>query len=146
VGDNYQATYACSSAYPTAGSLSISFSPSGTDTQDPCLISPKSSVVVNLTGSSATQLVALTTGKKVYLCGLAVGNTTAATTLTLNYGTGSACGTGTTALTGAVPMAANGLFTVGGFSTTFASAPVSNAVCMTASAAGVAGVLTYVQQ
>jgi hypothetical protein len=145
-GDNYVATYSCST-YPTAGSISISFSPILAIAQDPCLIAPKTSAVINLTTTSSTQLVALAAGKKVYVCGLAISSAaTAGTTITVNYGTGTACATGTVALTGAIPLGQYTPLVLASDGSEF-TAPVGNALCATASATGgIAGVLTYVQQ
>lgn len=146
--DNLVATYACSSTYPTAGLITVSFSPAGSANADPCGPSAsKSSVPLAITTATTTQLVALSAGKKVYVCAVDA-SLGLSDTLKLEYGTGSACGTGTTALTGAIAsdtaviqvLAANP-------SGTLVTAPAGNALCaVSTGTGGIQGVLTYVQQ
>jgi hypothetical protein len=150
-GDNYVATYACSSAYPTAGAITVSFSPGVANvsevnlpgTTDPCQnpsLAKSSAVISNVT--TLAQIVALSAGQAIYVCGVAVGTTTAGT-VTLEYGTGTNCGTGGTALTGAIPTAvAIGNLGWGG---TIVTAPVGKALCLVATTAAY-GVVSYVQQ
>ena len=112
---------------------------------DPCQNSGvvKSNVVVNIGSATTTQLVALSSTASVYVCsfyGTAVVGTAA--TYTWEYGTGSSCGTGTTALTGA--MVGGGFLNVlGEFHT-----PVGQALCVVTGGTSPSyqGVLTYVQQ
>ena len=156
-GDNYVATYTCTATYPTAGFITVSFSPiaisvlpNTSGVGDPCLNAAvaKSSVAVSITSATTTQLVALSSGKTVYVCGFNA-SLGLSDVLTFEYGTGSACGTGTTALTGAytsdaavvaAPMA------LGGSGTVFAGI-ASNALCaLTTGTGGIRGQLTYVQQ
>jgi hypothetical protein len=141
-GDNYVATYACSSAYPTAGLMSISFSPTDTASLDPCLTGAKSSAAVSSVTTLA-QIVALSTGKKIYVCGLTVSVGTAGT-VELEYGTGSNCASGTTALTGTYNLAV-GIPSMFGINGTITTVPVSNALCLVATQSA-NGVVTYVQQ
>jgi hypothetical protein len=145
-GDNYVATYACSSTYPTAGVLNVTFSPSISSTIDACTTSAKSSVAVSITTATTTQLVALSAGKKVYACGFAA-TFGASSTLALEYGTGSACGTGTTALTGVLTPGTGVAVVTGNGSATVATTPAGNALCaLTTGTGGIYGILTYVQQ
>ena len=143
-GDQYVATYACSSTYPTAGLISVSFSPVTTTSLDPCSTTAKSSVAISVGSATTTQLVALSAGKKVYVCGLAVSSVGGTTTF--EYGTGSACATGTTTLSGA--FAAASTVSLPGGGTTLFTAPSGNALCLLSgtSTSATAGVLTYVQQ
>lgn len=125
---------------------------------DPCL-SPsvkKSSVPINITTATTTQLVAASANAAIYVCGYSFTISqvaTTANTLQFEYGTGASCGTGTTALTG--------LFGAGGVTAapplliqapsdgTDITAPAGNALCaVTAIGASGSfqGVLTYVQQ
>ena len=140
-GDNYVATYACSSTYPTAGTLSASFSPVNAY-QDPCHNGNIQSVPLAIATATTTQLVALASGKKVYVCGY---NATlgATTTVGLEYGTGTTCGTGTAALTGVyVSTIAN----VGNAGATVTATPAGNALCaVSTGTGGIQGVLSYVQ-
>lgn len=116
-------------------------------TGDPCL-NPnvaKSSVAVTATG----QLVALSTGKIVYGCQFVATLTGTTPTITFQYGTGSNCGTGTTALSGALAPSPNGTPLVVGTGGTFAATIASNAFCISIGGTGsptVAGLFTYVQQ
>ena len=156
-GDRYTAVYACSSTYPTAGTLYASFSPANaaaggaitvTNSGDPCL-NPnvaKSSVSVAISTATTTQLVALSSGKLVYVCGgtLTVG---ASTTVALAYGTGSACGTGTTSLTGVMAPATGAILNLGVGTGTKVAAIASNALCaVSTGTGGLNGFLTYVQE
>lgn len=127
---------------------------------DPCQVPGvlKSSVAVNLTTATTTQLVALIANQKIYVCGF-VGtiapSATVADTLAFEFGTGASCGTGTTLLTGTfgngeVPAAnttAPVPITFADPGTTF-STPAGTALCaLTAgTVVNVQGVLTFVQQ
>lgn len=125
---------------------------------DPCqdVSAIKSSVVVAQASATTTQLVALSAGKIVYVCGLSMTiapSGTSADTATFEYGTGASCGTGTTALTGAfgagdLTTAAPPLFvTLGAPGTAFSTA-AGNALCIVSAGTTVSiqGVLSYVQQ
>jgi len=109
------------------------------------------SVALQMTTATTTQLVALVAGEQVRVCSYAIqGSTTStATTLKLEYGTGTACATGTTALTPAWNMPASSTalpMTHGhGVGQLFA-APAGNALCAVSSAAGTVNILvTYAQ-
>lgn len=70
------------------------------------LVTCNKSAIYDASTNGTTQLVALVTGQKIYVCGyvLWAGGTS---TVKLAYGTGSACGTGTVALTPAYTLATN---------------------------------------
>jgi hypothetical protein len=93
--------------------------------------------------ATTTELVALTSGKKVYVTAWdATANGT--TTFKLVAGTGTNCGTGTTNLTAAYDWAAQSGLTKGSGLGPVLVAPVGNAVCGVNSAAiHVAGSLAY---
>ena len=57
------------------------------------------SAVISISGSGLTQIVAASGAKQVRICHISVSNS-AGSTVQIEYGTGSNCGTGTTALTG----------------------------------------------
>lgn len=154
-GDNYIATYACSSTYPTAGTLSISFSPSSaaaggaitvTNSGDPCA-NPnvaKSSVSVAISTATTTQIVAISGTKAVYVCGgtLVFG---ASTTAQFEYGTSTNC-TGTNALTGVMSPGTGTTVGLSGDGTRF-GAPASNGLCVVSTGTGgIEGYISYVQQ
>lgn len=118
-----------------------------TSVLDPCQNpwNAKSSVPVAISTATTTQLVALSGTTKVYVCGF-TGAVTATNTLTFEYGTGSACGTGTTALTGAMVLPV-GVTAIGNSGGTVMSGIAGNALCVLSGTTGaVNGVLTYVQQ
>lgn len=66
------------------------------------------SVVINSTSAATTQLVALSAGTQVHVCGFLVNQVGAATAPTFKFvqGTGTNCGTGTADLTGVITGAA----------------------------------------
>jgi hypothetical protein len=150
-GDNYVAVYNCSSTYPTAGLINVSFSPIPTNVLanftgvgDPCKNPAAATSSIYFTGvTTITQEIALSAGKQVYLCQVA-GDITSAGTFTVSYGTGTNCGTGTTVLA-ALTLAANTPFSIG-WGGAIVTAPAGNAICITASAGTGAGILSYVQQ
>lgn len=120
---------------------------------NPCETSaPRQSVKIAITTATTTELVAFTTGNVIYVCefSLTISQVvTTANTIKFVYGTGTACATGTTDITGAfgtggvtagIPISVNG----GGFKTA-----VSNALCATTTIGGSAafsGVVSYIQQ
>ena len=145
LGDTYVATYACS-VYPTAGSVTASLSTINPVSQDLCFNSAKTSVSVAISTATTTQLVALATGKIVHVCGFNA-SFGATTTAQLEYGTGSTCGTGTTALTGVYAPGTGVILNVGNANSTVTKTIASNALCLVSTGTGgINGVLTYVQQ
>lgn len=130
------------SSTSSGGPVAVSFSPSA---PDPCM-NPnigKSSVALTASG----QIVALATGKVIYLCGsyATLGGTTP--TLKFQTGTGANCGTGTADLTGAFALTVGQEFFVGHGSTVIQT-PASQALCvlLAGTSPTIAGVATYVQQ
>lgn len=111
---------------------------------DVCGVYPHSSIPLTFSAATAlTQQIALASGKAIYVCGIAF-VTPATSTLQLEYGTGTNCGTGTTALSG-VYQASSTVIT--GASNTLMVTPVGQALCaVTTGATGQAnGWLSYVQ-
>ena len=150
-GDSYVATYACST-YPTAGLISVSFSPAQVVAQanygDPCK-NPNivtSSAVINVSSATTTQLVALSAGKAIYVCQATASGGSAATAL-FEYGTGSSCGTGTTALTGAMALNASQPVSLG-WGGVLVTAPAGTALCLVTggTVTTAQGLISYVQQ
>ncbi len=144
-GDQYVATYSCGT-YPTAGAITASFSPFTTASADPCSSGAKSSVAISQASAGTTQLVALASGKAIYVCGATDGSAGTTPSILLEYGTGISCGTGTTALTGAIPFTSGSAVNIGTSGATVAQAPAGNALCMLTVGIGHYGVLQYVQQ
>ena len=108
-------------------------------------INGTATVAISVSTSTVTQLVALSSGKAIYVLNWSV---IAAGTdnVTWEYGTGSNCGTGTTAISGAYPLAANGGIVAGNGAGTVLFVPASNALCVSTSAAvQLSGSLSYYQ-
>jgi hypothetical protein len=156
---SYTVLYTSGGASAVTYSLDYNFTYPGTlPVGDPCQ-SPgnaKSSVPINITTATTTQLVALSGTKTIYVCGasftIAPSGTTADTIL-FEFGTGASCGTGTTALTGA--FGAGDLTTTTGVTPiTLAdpgvsiTAPAGNALCAVSAGTtvNIQGVLQFVQQ
>jgi hypothetical protein len=156
----YLITYTSGGASAATYNLDYLFSTPGTTPAvvDPCEFSGalKSSVPINITTATTTQLVPLVAGKAVYVCGasftIAPSGTTADTIL-FEFGTGASCGTGTTALTGAFG-AGDLTTTTGVVPVTLAdpgvsmTAPAGNALCAVSAGTtvNIQGVLQFVQQ
>lgn len=112
------------------------------------IIQPDNSAPINVSTATTTQLVALSSGKKIYVSAMDFVNASGtADNVTFEYGTGSNCGTGTTALTGPYATGTNspGLSKGGGLGVIM-TVPASNALCMVTSAAvQVSGSVSYTQ-
>jgi hypothetical protein len=117
--------------------------PAASACEDPAKVN---SVAISTSTSGNNQLVALNGSEVVYACGY---NLMAAGTVNVRfvYGTGTACATGETGLTGLYPLVAQtGLSVSNGGAVQFKGA-AGNAMCIELDAAvAVAGVLTYVRQ
>lgn len=102
-------------------------------------------VAVNISTATTTQIVALSGSTQIYVTGIAIvaggtGN------VTIVYGTGSACGTGTTSISGAMPLVANSGFALGSGLGPVIVLPAGQALCITTSAAvQMSGFVTYTQ-
>jgi hypothetical protein len=151
-GDQYQATYNCSSTFPTAGTITVSFSPAlmtvtHTVGGDPC-VNPnvvKSSVVINTSGAGTTQLVPVAAGKAIYACSVAAGISATTATIAFESGGSTTC-TSPTALTGTIVPTA-GMWLTLGYGGTIFTAPAGSGLCVVNGGTGTQiGVLTYVQQ
>jgi hypothetical protein len=105
------------------------------------------SAVISGNTAVTTQLVALQASQIIRVCGF-IAVSAGATTLQFNYGTGSNCGTGTTALTGVMTMASGTPLSLGDggpMGEVFRTAS-ANALCFVNSAAvQISGVVTYQQ-
>lgn len=104
-----------------------------------------SSVAINASSATTTQLVAISGSTSIYVTSFDVisggtGN------VTFVYGTGSSCGTGTTSLTGPYPLTAQAGIAKGSGVGTILKVPSGNALCVTTSAAvQVSGSVSYQQ-
>lgn len=97
------------------------------------------SVPITIATATTTQLLAPVTNASYYLCGFSLSLTGTTPTFGFEYGTGSSCGTGTTAITGV--YTAGPVYYPGYFGET----PLSDAVCaVTTGTVAANGHLTYV--
>lgn len=109
------------------------------------LVQADTSAAINISTATTTQLVALSSGKKIYVASFDVvaggtGN------ITFEYGTGTSCGTGTTALTGAYNLTAQAGVALGGALGPVLVVPAGNALCaLTSAAVQMSGSLSYTQ-
>lgn len=107
------------------------------------LIQADASAAINVSTATTTQLVALSSGKKIYVTAFDViaggtGN------ITFVYGTGSTCGTGTTSLTGAYNLVAQAGIAKGNGLGPVLVVPASNALCViTSGAVQMSGSVAY---
>jgi len=118
-----------------------------TSNGDNCIPGVQGAKSVAITTASATtvELVALASGKSIYVTTFDVVSA-GATTVTFKYGTGTNCGTGTVNLTGAYPMAANTVITKGSGVGVALNIPQGNALCITNSAGvQISGSVSYAQ-
>lgn len=103
------------------------------------------SVKISVAAATTTELIALVTNKSLYITSfdfMAAGTNN----VKLVYGTGTACATGTTDLTGAYPLIAQAGISKGIGLGAILFVPVSNALCVTTSGAGqLSGSVSYVQ-
>lgn len=107
---------------------------------DPCQVPTivKTSVAVNITSATTTELVAASSGKSVYLCALKSSMAGTTPTLTFEYGTkvSTACDTGATALTGAFAPTAGAVLGLGESGGVQFSTPVSKELCAVTTGTG----------
>ena len=109
------------------------------------IVACDSSAQITVSTATTTQIVALVSGKALYVCALVL-NGGGATTAKLVYGTSTNCATGQTALTPAFTLATASALSVGAGLGYVLKTPAGNALCLTNSAAVAANVLvTYTQ-
>ena len=100
------------------------------------------SAVVNVTNGTTAELVPLTASQVIRVCSIVL-TSTAATTATFAYGTGTNCATGgPIAITGAMNIATSPVSLSSGNGSLFRTI-ASNALCLTAGAVTVTGFITY---
>lgn len=119
-------------AFAQVGANSICYTTNGNN----CVpsVSSYSSVKIDNATAVTAELVALDTAKTIWVTSF---NVVSAGTGTIKfvYGTGTACGTGTTDLTGAYNLTANGYVAVGSGLGAVLSVPKGNALCITTTGA-----------
>jgi len=107
--------------------------------------SANASTPINISTATTTQLVALSGSTKIYVThwDVIAGGTG---NITLEYGTGASCGTGTTVLTGAYGLIAQTDISAGSGSAPVLIVPAGNALCaLTSAGVQMSGVVTYQQ-
>lgn len=104
------------------------------------------SAAIDTSTSGNVQIVALNGSDLIYICGYSVVVGATATAVQFIYGTGTACATGETDLTGPWPFAANGGITQANGGAPQFVVPAGNAFCVELSAANaITGHVTYVR-
>jgi hypothetical protein len=109
------------------------------------IVACDSSALSTISTATTTQIVALVSGKSIYICGLVM-NGGGTTTAKLVYGTGTNCATGLTSLTPAFTLASGTNLAVGGGLGYVAKTITGNALCVTNSAAATANVFVAYTQ
>jgi hypothetical protein len=100
-------------------------------------------VAVSMSTATTTEMVALTAGQRVHVCGFAL-SAGGATTAKLVRGTGANCGTSTTDITAPFEFADNSSLVYGNGVGTIVRLPSGTALCITTSqAVALSGVITY---
>lgn len=107
-------------------------------------IIPTTTAQVSITGTvaAATEIVAATTGQRIYVTGLVL-IPLATSVVTFTSGTGTNCGTGTANVTGAMTFAAGQTINHGSGNGAVMVLPVSTALCITIATAVAPGALAY---
>lgn len=109
------------------------------------LIQADASAKVSISTNTTTQIVALSSGKKIYVTNFNL-HAAGTTTTKLVYGTGTNCGTGTTDLTDVYDFTAADGMVVGNGLGPVLVVPASNALCVANTAAiHVGGSIAYTQ-
>lgn len=96
------------------------------------------------TVAASTKIVSNVSGKRIYVTALLLAPVATAV-VTLTYGTGTNCGTGTTAITGAMTFATGQPINFGDGSGAVFVLPPSNDLCLTIATAAAPGSLAYAQ-
>jgi hypothetical protein len=109
------------------------------------IVACDSSAQLTVSTATTTQMVALASGKSIYVCGFII-NGGGAATAKLVYGTGTNCATGLTPLTPAFTLASGPNLAFGGGLGYIAKTVAGNALCITNSAAAAANVLVAYTQ
>ena len=109
------------------------------------IVQSDSSVAINVGGATTTQLVALVSGKSIYVTSWDI-VVAAADNVTFEYGTGTNCASGTTALTGPYNFGANGGLSKGSGIGVLFKVPAGNALCVvTSTTTQASGSVSYAQ-
>lgn len=126
--------------------------PIGPISADPCQDKTvqKTSVAITGTAPNTVKAIPLAAGKQTTVCELIIVTGASATSVTISAGTGTTCGTGNVALTGAMPITAGQQLFVGWGGAVWGAPqiPVANDVCVAVAGgtAGYGGSAVIVQQ
>ena len=101
-----------------------------------------SSAPIAVTAAATTEIVPLTSGQRIYICGFVL-TMSAAGTAEFKVGTGTNCGTGTASLAGPYNLPTAGPLQVGGSRGVVLKGGSGQAVCVTAATGNVNGHVTY---
>jgi hypothetical protein len=131
----------------SSGNLKVTATADAVVAADPCQSRnvAKSSVLAIISTATTTALVPVSGSKAVYVCGVSLVTGTA-DTLSLEYGTGTACAAGPSALTPVYPAAT--MVNLGFGGGTVVTAPASNGLCAvsTGTTPSTEVLVSYVQQ
>lgn len=135
--------FAATASYAQPAPTSLCFTTNGAN----CVpgIQASNSAPITAVTATTTQIVALIAGKKIYVTSFDLVST-AANTVQFVYGTGTNCGTGTTALTGVYGMSTFTVITKGDGVGTILFVPAGNAFCVvTGQAVQLSGSVSFAQ-
>ena len=132
---------------PTLSSAQQTFKPCHTSNGSNCIpeAGASNSAKISVAAAATTEVIPLVTGKQIFITSfdMMASNTN---NVKLVYGTGVACGTNTTDLTGASPLIAQAGISKGNGTGVILFVPSGNALCLTASGSSlVAGSVSYAQ-
>jgi hypothetical protein len=104
-----------------------------------------SSAVINVAAGATQEIVALTSSQIIRVCSIVISADTLATTATFSYGTGTTCGTGNVALTGAMRLQDEGNISISAENGSLMRTAASNALCIAAATGAVTGFISYLK-
>lgn len=120
---------------------------------DPCGQYPRSSVAINFSSATTTQLITSATNTQTYICGVYMqdaGRGTTANTIQIEYGTGTTCGTGTTnvggVISGGTTAGTPTVFNDDSTATQFTVPATNNLCAVTTQSTTITGWVDYVQK
>ena len=127
--------------------LGLALSLSAGAQAQPTVVGPGNAILCNkiaaVTGTaSLAQAIGLVTGQIINICGWQMTNTAASGSFNISYGTGAACVTTNTTITGTLSVGSTSVSAQSAYATF--TTPVSNMICVNATAT-VTGVIWYSQ-
>lgn len=128
---------------------SLALGPRDARAQQVGLLACSQNAIYDASTNGATRLVAAATGssRQIYLCGYTLNVGAVATNVALKYGTGTACATGTTALTPTFVLPAAGQVREDASAWRGLTVPAGNDLCLVTSAGNpVQGIVYFTYQ